>query len=140
MSRYFAIYIHGNTQYSRAEKEPKEELRSLVITVNKSNKKFKPITVSATVLVIVSRFDRSPLDLRHVVGEGLSISTDLYQIGMTAGIIANWLPRNVVEESSTRFEGDIPNITLGLRKIASWLSPTSGQGVKKCMCKTRCSK
>lgn len=107
--------------------------------VNKSNKKFKTITVGDTVLVNVPRFDRSPLDLRNVLGKVLATSNELYQVGTSVGVISNWLPRNALEESSITFDEEIPDVTLGLREIATRLSPIGGQGVKKCMCKTRCS-
>lgn len=107
--------------------------------VNKSNKKFKSLVVGDTVLVNVPRFDRNPLDLRNIIGKILAISNELYQVGTSVGIVANWLPRNALEESTVTFDEQIPNVKLGLREIATRLSPIGGQGVKKCNCKTRCS-
>ncbi|VDO16715.1 unnamed protein product [Brugia timori] len=107
--------------------------------LQRSAKRFKSLEVGSTVIVQVPKFDRSPLDQKNILGKIMKISHELYQVGTSAGVINNLLPRNALEQSAVSFSDDIPNTRLSIREIAAQQSQHGGQGFKKCSCKAKCA-
>ncbi|KAI4463133.1 proteasome inhibitor [Holotrichia oblita] len=117
------------------ENAAKHLIRSAEKMKEVSLKKFKDVVVDSTVLVDVPKVDRGPLDGNNIVGIVLDIKNNLYQIGTSAGIIKDWLPRNALQIATTTFTETVPRTNLSLREIAGKLSLFGGQGFKKCSCK-----
>ncbi|GFV31360.1 histone-lysine N-methyltransferase SETMAR [Trichonephila clavipes] len=83
-----------------------------------SLKKFKDLSVDSTVLVNVPKVDRGPLDGNNTVEIVLDTKNNLYQIGISVGIIKDWLPRNALQIATTTFTEIVPRINLSLREIS----------------------
>ncbi|GFU68908.1 SCAN domain-containing protein 3 [Trichonephila clavipes] len=110
-----------NVKYQR-ENAAKHLKRSAEKMKEVSLKKFKDLSVDSTVLVNVPKVDRGPLDGSNIVGIILDTKNNLYQIGTSAGIIKDWLPRNALQIATTTFTEIVPRINLSLREIAKKLS------------------
>lgn len=98
--------------------------------------------VGNCVTVAVPEFNRRRGYPVNVVKVVLEIHKDnKYRIGTKAGIIDNWLERNCFELVS--FVGlrktDVPDKMASLREIVKTMSIGTGQGFRKCACKTNCA-
>lgn len=107
--------------------------------VRQTRNKLKEIRPCECVAVFVSEFDRGG-DPANIVGVVIEVKDNKYRIGTKGGIIENWLERNCFER--TRFTGltekNVPNNVLSIREIVRVLSVGTGQGYKRCLCKSKC--
>ena len=110
--------------------------------LSRSKKKLKPPSVGDCVALTVSEFDRGRGDPANIIGVILEITADMkYRVGTRGGEVDHFLERNAFE--LTNFKGlnrnDIPSKKLSIREIVRTLSVGTGQGFRKCTCKTECS-
>lgn len=109
--------------------------------LSRTRNKLKEVRPGECVAVFVSEFDRGRGDPANIVGVVLEAKDGRYRIGTRAGIIKNWLERNSFER--TKFTGiskkNIPNNEVSIREIVCHLSVGTGQGFKKCSCKSNCN-
>ena len=111
--------------------------------LDRTKKKIKLASVNDCVAVPVSEFDRGRGDPANLIGIIMEKNeAGQFRIGTRAGVISNWLERNSFE--MLKFQGlkqsDVPNKELSVREAVRSLSVGTGQGFRKCTCKSSCSK
>lgn len=107
-----------------------------------SDKIHPPVSIGSNVRIPVPEVDRGRGDPRSIVGVVLETKPDgFYTIGTEQGKINGLYSRSQFSECSKNFISitDVPTDTsISLRSTATAQSIGHGQGVVKCLCKTKC--
>ncbi|KAI4455684.1 hypothetical protein MML48_9g00014052 [Holotrichia oblita] len=105
-----------------------------------SDKSHSESSVGFTVRIPVSEVDRGKGDAQSILSIIKITKEGIFQLGARNGRIKQLYSRSefsVCEQKLIRIE-EVPDVEISLRSVATAQSLGTGQGFKKCSCKTQC--
>lgn len=133
----------NNADQIKHRDEAKEGLKKQAKKMlTNSDTKFPSVSEGATVRIQVPDVDRAKTDARSILAVVLGITEDgFYKLGTKTGILKQFYARSQFSVCKEIFltEDDVPTVEVSLRQTAIKQSLGTGQGLKKCDCKSKCA-